>query len=526
MKRRILSLYLPQWPIDRYCRQAKLSKEARSINRLQVESFNTPFALWMNERQTQLLYAVNQSAAILGLNRGMTLAEARAIHPTLSLAPANPSADKHSLEKLARWLVRYSPLVALESNDSLVLDITGCEHLFGGEEAMLEDLQEKLTAAGIQSRLALSNNKASAWALSHYGSAPLIICPPGKHMCASLPVQALQIDPDTSLKLIRLGLKTVGSLLEQPRPALARRFRGQPSKSITALLTRLDYIEGKQTSPISPLVPLPDWQVRQAFMEPALLQETIVHAAEQLLNSLMRALQRAERGVRQICLTAFRVDGSAQEIWIGTNQPTRDSQHILRLLHENLDQLQAEFGFDLLIMAAMETEPLAPTQLDDIRHETEHSASQLFDRLATRLGAQAVSRLKHQERHLPERTQAFTPLGDQDLEWHRLPNSLAVRPIRLLPKPERIEVLAEIPEGAPKRFRWRRVSHQVTKAEGPERIACEWWLSPTEHTRDYYRIEVDGGARYWLFRYGLYPMPGLRQGETMQPDWFVHGLFA
>jgi protein ImuB len=93
------------------------------------------------------------------------------------------------------------------------------------------------------------------------------------------------------------------------------------------------------------------------------------------------------------------------------------------------------------------------------------------------------------------------------------------RPLRLFARPEPVEVIAEVPEGAPLRFRWRRVMVEVARAEGPERIAPEWWRGEDHATRDYFRVEDGEGRRYWLFRQGLYR-------ETEHPVWYVHGLFG
>lgn len=516
--RRIIALYLPLWPIERHRNTCRSQRS----NTPQDE----PFALWNRQDQTQYLLAVCPSATAIGLSKGMTLAEARAIHPGLTLAPADLEADRRALEKLARWLVRYSPLIGTDGDDGVLIDATGCTHLFGGEPAMLAEIRHKLASAGITAHLAMAENRAAAWALARYRAETICNTESSLKILSPLPVQALALDQHTSRKLIRLGLKTIGSLLDQPRPSLARRFRGHPARNVSALLTRLDQLTGKRDDPLSPLGPLPEWQIRHAFADPVVHLETITHATEALLKDLCLALARAEQGVRRLQLSAYRVDGSVQDILIGTARASREEPHLMRLLREKLDTLQADFGFDLLVLAAPETECLAPAQIDDTQSAENRSLDRLLDRLTTRLGPSSVSRIRHHASHLPERAQTFTTPDTDDLGWGNLPSNPPPRPIRLLPRPEAIDVLAEIPEGAPKRFRWRRMNHQVIRAEGPERLASEWWLDPTGHTRDYYRIEVETGSRFWLFRHGLYPVPGLRHGETLLPCWYLHGFFA
>ena len=123
--------------------------------------------------------------------------------------------------------------------------------------------------------------------------------------------------------------------------------------------------------------------------------------------------------------------------------------------------------------------------------------------------------------------QARSPGEDDWSAWSPQEQGEApLRPLRLLDPPERVEALAEIPDGPPVRFRWRRVLHAVRKAEGPERIAPEWWRVRDDGshaaalTRDYFRIEDEAGRRFWLYREGLFGR------ETAAPRWYLHGLFA
>ena len=91
--------------------------------------------------------------------------------------------------------------------------------------------------------------------------------------------------------------------------------------------------------------------------------------------------------------------------------------------------------------------------------------------------------------------------------------------------PEPVETLAELPDGVPARFIWRRASRRVVKAEGPERLGAEWWALGTakpQRTRDYYRVEDENGRRYWLYREGLYG----REDADRAPSWWIAGVFA
>jgi protein ImuB len=81
-----------------------------------------------------------------------------------------------------------------------------------------------------------------------------------------------------------------------------------------------------------------------------------------------------------------------------------------------------------------------------------------------------------------------------------------------------VKVAALLPDHPPAFFVWRRVRHRVVQADGPERVLGEWWKSDAEVSslRDYYRVEDENGARFWLFR----DAPAEDGGR-----WWLHGLF-
>ena len=487
--------------------------------------------------QTQKLQAVSSIARAQGLMADMTLAEARAMIPELDTAPADLAADARALLALARWCDRYTPLIAIDGTDGLLLDISGCGHLFGGDKALVDDLLSRLKHAGIEAQAAIATTVGTAWALTRYAPGTIIKTDNLETALRPLPVKALRLDPDSINTLHRLGLKRIDDIISLPRPTLARRFRGKPQGQMGDLLMRLDQALGFKTEPIEPLLPLPLWRIRHAFSKPILHLETIETTLPTMISDLMQTLARADAGVRRIALNAFRVDGSVQTLEVGTNRPTRDAAHLMRLFDEKLHQLEAGFGFDLLMLSVNHSEKLAPAQITTVKDAQTEATAQVLDRLSARLGSGAVMQVKHHHSHVPERAQSYAPALNGELRWSSLPQDLAPRPLRLLMRPEAMQVMAEVPEGAPRRFRWRKMDHKVTRSEGPERIAPEWWLrfddSENLLSRDYYRIEVEDGARFWVFRHGLYEVPGVRKAETIDdplhgnvPRWFMHGFFA
>ncbi len=471
--------------------------------------------------------AASPAAQAGGVAPGTTLAGARALLPDLRARPADPAGDARSLARLADWCTRYSPWTAPDGDGGhgLVLDVSGCAHLFGGEAALLGDLAGRLQGLGFAARAGLGPSPGAAWAVARFGAAEgAAIIPPGgaAEALATLPVRALRLPPATAQGLERLGLRRIGDLYRLPRGGLARRFGG-------AVTRRLDQALGLVREPISPRRPVPRWRQRLALAEPIGHPDDIARAARHLLMGLCARLEREHRGVRRLELTLYRVDGEVSRAHLGTSRPVREPEHLFRLLARHLEGLDPGLGVEVVVLAAPVTDPLTALQLSLTPERgrdsgaAEAALGQLVDRLGNRLGAGNVMRLVPRQSHLPERAAAAAPplAAATGAAW---PDD-DTRPLRLLSRPEPIEAVAEVPDGPPLLFRWRRVVHRVARADGPERIAPEWWRDETPAdaaTRDYYRVEDGSGRRFWLYREGLYPP----QGPAPRPRWYLHGIFA
>ena len=472
-----------------------------------------------------MLHDLDRAAADAGLHAGMRLADARALCPDLRTAPADPGTDKATLERLARWCTRYSPWTACDGADGILIDISGAAHLFRGEAAMLNDLAARLARMGIAAQIAIAETPGAAIALARYGKGG--IAPPGalRAALADLPVAALRITDETATTLERLGLKRIGQLYDLPRASLARRFGREGVQAAAALLHRLDQALGRIFEPVDPLLPVPVWRVQRAFPEPVTDGAALEGLLAPLCTALAARLEADGQGARRLSLGVFRVDGTRQSVGVGTHRPSRDAAHLARLFRERLGMIDPGFGIDLLILSADVVAPLAAAQAD-LTGRAAHALAlaELVDRLALRLGADHIGRIVPYESHVPERAERRVR-GLAAPDWADAPRPPGpLRPVRLLPRPEPIEVTAEVPEGPPRAFRWRRVRHRVARAQGPERIAPEWWhdQGAAAAVRDYYRIEDDAGRRFWVFRAGLYG----EEAAPGSPRWFLHGLFA
>lgn len=476
------------------------------------------------ENNALRIFALDDRAEALGLRQGMPLADARAMQPGIEVAEARPDADRRLLEGLADWCDRYTPLVALAGDDGLFLDITGCAHLFGGEEAMVLDVSRRLAGQGFDARAGLASTPGAAWAAARYMK-PGLIAPGGEaRALAPLPLAALRIPGETRAGLESVGLRTVASLLGQPRAPFSRRFG-------PLLLLRLDQALGHVEEAVSPRLAVPPLSAERQLAEPIMLTDDIERLVLLLAERLKPDLEKRGQGARSLSLALFRLDGEVRRLEVFTSRPMREPALLLRLFHERLEKigetLDAGFGFELVRLSVLDATPFDTEQGDlSGRPVNEGADLALFaDRVRARLGEGALARAVTVESHVPERAVRLMPYGEAALA-SRPPAATpippaAARPIRLLARPEPVDVAAvEVPEGPPRHFLWRRASHRVIRAEGPERIAPEWWQEPQDApTRDYFRVEDEAGRRYWLFREGLY------DGSGPSPRWFMQGLF-
>jgi protein ImuB len=516
---RFVSVFLPHLPIERL-------KQERAGNGAAPLADDRPLVLVGNEERGLILTTINAAAARASLYPGLGLADARAICPHLLTLPAAPKKDQEALLDLAHWAsCRYSPTLNADGDDGLWLEVSGVPHLFGGEQALLADLGRRLTRLGFTARLALAETLGGAHALARTAR-PARIVPDGEigSALAPLPVEALRLEPEIASLLQRLGLKRIGQLYDLPRVVLERRFHSKDTAE--AVLYRLDQALGRRGEPRVPLLPSPDFAARLPFPEPLITHDGVVAGLEHLAAELCRKLARAGRGCRRLALWVARADGSSTVIEAGLSAPSREPSHLLRLVEDKIETLDMGFGVDLMALTALVTEPLHPAQTTLTEPNGKAAPETLIDRLVNRLGARTVRRLVPRGSHIPELAQNLRSAFAGPSLWPAPASCRLKRPPLLFASPEPLAVVAEIPEGPPARFTWRRVSRRVVKAEGPERIAPEWWRTPSPgkeqaRPRDYYRIEDEQGHRYWVFRDGLY-----QESELAPPSWYLHGVFG
>ena len=493
--RRVVSVWFPTLPTDRLWRP---EGEQRP---------DTPVVT----ATSRVVVSANQTAADLGLRSGMKVAQAQALVPGLQVHDADPAGDAALLHRLAQACLRYSPLTAVDLPDGLWIDVTGSTHLHGGEARLLRDLVVRLQCQGLAARAAVADTPAVAHAVARFGAGGVV--PPGSDAIGGFPIEALRLPADMLANLRLMGFEHVGPLSAAARAPLVRRFG-------PVLAARLDQAAGILFEPIVPITPHASIQARRTFVEPLLTAAAFSTVIATLVDEICSELETAGMGARGLDLRFERVDGTVQAIRIGTARPVRDARHLGRMLDEQLERVDPGLGVEAMHLIVTRADPLGFVQTaSSLLEDPSPDIAPLVDRLANRLGETAVYRIAPLESDVPERSVRIVPaLTRLTGSW---PADLP-RPVRLLNPPQSIEAMALLPDHPPIAFTWRRVRHRVRHADGPERIAGEWWKRDGEWSsvRDYFQVEDDSGRRFWVFRRG--------NGSDLQTGdmrWFLHGLF-
>jgi protein ImuB len=475
-----------------------------------------PIVLTAHAGRQVLITAASPSAMALGLMPGMPATQARALVPDLDVRSADPEGDQRFLHELALYAVRrWTPGASVSGDDGLWLDLTGTTHLFGGERRFCERVVRLLARLGYTARIAIAGTPGAAHARARYGHAQVDVTPRGgeAQAIARLPLAALRLEAGALAAAKRFGFDRIGDLLSMPRGPLARRLGA-------AAVERLDQAIGRVAEPLTPVVDVEMRVAERRLLEPILTAEPIAQVVGDVVDDLMRSMREIGHGVRALRLVCQKVDGTDAVLAIGTSSATRDGAHLRRLLSLKLDRIDPGMGIEVVRLEAVRTEPLAPSPMREMLAERRRGdVATLVDQLAGRVGSAALFKMGAVESDVPERSVERLGALTVPTGWPAWP-----RPIRMLPRPEQLhDVLALLPDHAPRRFSWRGDRHNVVAGDGPERIHGEWWVRKAETwaVRDYFKVEDETGERFWIFRRG----DGV-DGDTGDLSWYMHGLFG
>lgn len=494
----------------------------RSRKRLGETRAELPLVVVAKIDNALQLTAVDERAQRDGLHPGLPLTDARARLPALDVVEADDAADAALLEAIADWCDRFTPLVAINLPYGLLLDISGCAHLFGGERAMLRQITDFLRSQEITVQAAIAGTSVAAHALALGASGSIVENGMEKDAVSALPISVLRFGEKAVHALKRAGLRTIGEVASRSSTELTARFGAE-------FTFVLEQAQGYNGQPIRPRRALPDYVAERRFAEPVATADAIGMTIASLAATLENLLEERGQGARKFVASLFRTDGAVRHIALDTARPLRQAAAIAAYYSERLevlrDPIDPGFGFDLIRLSALSTEKLEYASAEFEASQDEQEIAGLIDRLSARFGASRVMRFLSVDTHVPEYAAAFCPAqrGNNPSPWPqmRLESETPRRPLHMLSPPEEIESkFIDVPDGPPKRFVWRRAMHQVVKSDGPERIALEWWRDPMARTRDYFQVEDEGGRRFWLYRDGFF------EGGAEAPRWFMHGMFA
>jgi protein ImuB len=474
---------------------------------------NIPFVVKAPSRGRMIIVAANPLAQRQGINEQMTLADARAVHPNLVAVDERPGLAGKLYKRIAEWCIRFTPVAAVDPLGGIILDASGCAHLWGGEAVYLKDLLKRIHHKGYYAKAAMADTIGAAWAATRFTNDVLLI-EPGKHseILMDLSPACLRLERPTVERLDKLGLYHVKDLVSIPKTALRRRFGSH-------IVKRLGQAFGKEQEFIEGVQPVEPYQERLPCFEPIARREGIEIAVARLLDSLCIKLGKEGKGLRVAQLDCYRVDGKQQKVQISTSVASNNAKHLFHLFGLKLGDIEPDLGIELFVLTAGKTEDHTPRQQafwKEAKGLNETSVAEFIDRISTRIGTNAIQRYLPAEHYLPEKSyRAASALKEEVATGWYIDRP---RPIQLLPMPEVIEVTAPIPDYPPMNFRYKGKLHTIKKADGPERIEQEWWIKDGRH-RDYYAVEDEEGCRYWLFRSGHYDA-----AKTYK--WYLHGFFA
>jgi protein ImuB len=443
-----------------------------------------------------LIVAGSARATALGITAGMTATAARALAPSLELAAHNPGAEADDLESLAAALYRFTPRVFLDFPRALLLDITGCERLFGGEEELACKVLDLIQRLGYSATLGRAGNPTCAYALALDG------CGAGVEAVREAQIAALRLEALDLRHLDALGVRTVGDLLALPLETLPARFSD-------TLLTRLRQLRGDALEDFPAFHPPAILQERLDFSGPTDRRDSLMFALRRVAVALEERLCALGQGATLLEVSLRAHEGPPVAFSLALSRAARDCRSLTALMLGRMESVDTqERWFDGVEVRVPKLGKLRAPQRDLFarREAAEDQAfTELVDEITGYLGHEAIARAELTADPRPEHSfawRAFLSPSEPALP------PLAPRPLARF-EPHEVEVQCDA-AGNPACWYDGKRSSRLLAVSGPERVHFGWWKGDGGQ-RDYHVVEDEGGARWWL--------------ERRQERWFIVGAF-
>ncbi|MGB6229800.1 MAG: DNA polymerase Y family protein [Litorimonas sp.] len=500
---RLLHLYFPHLPLDRWARR----EDVRLWG---------PFAVSERRGNSDQILCANPHALHAGVRPGLSVTDAHAICPDLLTEGSDPVRDARLLSALRVWADRFSPRVALDPPDGLVLDVSGCAHLFGGEVRFATLVRQEVEDLHVKARVAIANTRRAARGFARFGGeATLVTDAQREHVSvARLPIAALDLDASVQTDLRRIGVETIGDLSQFKSSELARRF----SMRVPAAL---DEIFGHRFDPVVPSARPPAFAARMTLPEEIAHVEAVMNMLERLSDRVCQRLTERGYAARGFALSLSCVDGATHELSISFAVPTRTVEPILRQFRRPVEALRMDFGAERFRLVALHAETFQERQIQagDATEAGRDAVARALTTLGNRLGFDRIVRPVAGADNAPERETAFALLVGERTQTPTDPRAYP-RP-EIVITPYRLHVTSK---GRPPRaFSYQGEDFKTCMSEGPERIAPFVWDEPRHpfeaRLRDYWRVRVSGASNgprlFWLMHFPHHPEEG----------WYLCGEF-
>ena len=471
-----IAIRLPQLPLEIFLRGSSTPE---------------PFAV----EERHCVFACDRKAFARGVRAGMVVQAALALAPALHVAPRDPASETEALLGVAGWAAQFTPGVAIEFPDCVLLEVSGSLKLFGGLESLLERLREGLTEMGWNAMLASAPTpRAAFWLVlaekqKFIGSVAEL-----EPALATLPVGVLRCGDETLAAFEAIGVRTLGELRALPREGVARRFGQGP-------LAELDRALGRLPDPRNFFVPPARFGAAIELPAEVTQAEALLFAARRLIVQLAGFLAARSGGVQRFVLSLRHRDKAPAEIAIGLVAPSRDAEHFTLLVRERLARLELAAPVRELALKADDVVPLPGRNLGLALEQGKPPGQweHLVERLRARLGTEAVCGIASRAEHRPERAGVIADAGQKQSQL-----DFGERPFWLLESPRPLAEIGAVPHH----------DGPLELLVGPERIESGWW-DGSDVARDYFVARTQDESLVWIYREW--------RGEG---GWYLHGVFA